>query len=95
MASKQLMAAILNSGLDNGAAIPIDPVSGNNIIMAAQDALADGTDRKNIIRLMGMLGDYNESGDLIAIVDNDGAIIPPADPNGVRAYMDITVVDCP
>ena len=77
--SWQLAAAILNSALDNGAAVPIDPVTGDDIITAARNALS-GNNRKEIIRLSGLLADYNESGDEVAIVDEDGTIILPADP---------------
>jgi hypothetical protein len=92
-ASWQLLAAILNEGLDNGATVPTDPVSG----LPADDALRlalKGTDRANIIRLAGLLGGYNESGDDVAIEDNDGAIIPPADPNGTKSVADLTIGNC-
>lgn len=92
-ASWQLLAAILNEGLDNGAAVPTDPVS----LLPADDALRlalKGTDRANIIRLAGLLGGYNESGDDVAIEDNDGAIIPPADPNGTKSVADLTIGNC-
>ncbi|MGH8517091.1 MAG: hypothetical protein ACREUE_06485, partial [Panacagrimonas sp.] len=92
-ASWQLMAAILNEGLDNGPAIPTDPVSG----LPADDALRlalKTTNRTNITRLAGLLGGYNESGDDVAIEDADGAIIPPADPNGTREEADLTIGNC-
>ena len=38
--SFQLLAAILNTGLDNGAAVPTDPVTGLSIIDAMRNALA-------------------------------------------------------
>lgn len=96
-ASKQLMAAILNSGLDNGASVPIDPITTLPITDALVAELAKGqaADRKEVLRLHGLLGEYNESGDAEAIIDLDGAIIPPADPRGVRDYMDTSVTDCP
>lgn len=92
-ASWQLMAAILNEGLDNGETIPNDPVSG----LPADDALRlalQGTDRAKITRLAGLLGGYNESGDDVAIEDADGAVIPPADPNGAKAVADLTIGNC-
>ncbi len=92
-ASWQLAAAILNSGLDNGAAVPIDPVTGDDIITAAQDALS-GNNRREIIRLAGLLGGYNESGDEVAIVDGDGTIVLHADPNAARDIADLSFADC-
>lgn len=54
----------------------------------------DEPDVQIINELAALLDWYNNSGDDGAIVDNDGAIIPQADPNGVKEYMDITVSDC-
>lgn len=86
-ASHQLLAAILNSGLSNAAPVP------EGLISATQAALA-GSDRREIIRLSGLLADYNESGDAVAIVDADGAGIPHADPRGTRGIMDASAADC-
>lgn len=80
-ASWQLMAAILNTGLDNGATPPT--VGGESAIELMQQALANG-DRKAVTQLLGVLAEYNESGDDEPIVDNDGTAISPADPNGTR-----------
>jgi hypothetical protein len=91
--SWQLLAAILNSALDNGATVPTDPVTGKSIIEAMIDALAVG-DRQEIRRLLGDLGAYNESGDTVMIVDLDGAMIPQADPNGMRDVADYAIGDC-
>lgn len=91
--SWQLVAAILNDGLSNGAAVPTDPVTGLSIIDAMVDALS-GNNRKEINRLQGMLDDYNNSGDDVSIEDADGAIIPPADPNGTRDLADYSIGDC-
>jgi hypothetical protein len=91
--SFQLLAAILNTGLDNGAVVPIDPVSGLDIISAMQNALA-GNNIKEIKRLQGLLDAYNNSGDDIAIIDNDGTLQGRADPNGARDIADYTIADC-
>jgi uncharacterized repeat protein (TIGR01451 family) len=91
----QLAAAILNSALDNGTTPPEDPENpGQSIIESGQDALLND-DIKEIIRVRGLLGAYNESGDDVAIVDNDGATIPHADPNGTKEVADYTGGDCP
>ena len=91
--SWQLMAAMLNDGLSNGAAVPTDPKTGLSIIDAMVDALA-GNNRKEINRLQGMLDEYNNSGDDVSIEDADGAIIPQADPNGTRDAADYEAGDC-
>jgi uncharacterized repeat protein (TIGR01451 family) len=101
-ASFQLLAAILNQGLDNGAPVPIDPKSGLDIITAEQNALsacydnnaATACDRNNILRLKGLLGDFNSSGDDTAIIDNDGTVIPHADPKDSHAIANTSVADC-
>ena len=82
------LAATLNQALDNGAAL--DPA----LYQALYNALA-GNDFKAIKDATGPVNAYNESGDDVAIIDNDGAIIPNADPNGVRAAADLTAADCP
>lgn len=92
-ASWQMMAAILNDGLTNGAAVPLDPKTGLSAIDALRVALG-GTDRANIVRLQGILGGYNESGGKVAIQDDDGATIPHADPNGARSIADYSAGDC-
>lgn len=92
-ASWQLLAAILNSRLTNGASVPIDPVTGLNLITALQTALTTN-DAKEITRLAAKLDAYNNSGDGVAIIDADGTLIPPADPNGTRFIADYTAGDC-
>lgn len=91
--SWQLMAAILNDGLSNGASVPIDPETGKSLIDAMVDALS-GNNRKEINRLQGMLDEYNNSGDDVSIEDADGAIIPQADPNGSRDAANYEAGDC-
>ena len=91
--SFQLLAAILNTGLDNGAAVPIDPVTGLSIIDAMRDALAAGN-RQEILRLVGPLDAYNNSGDDIAIIDNDGFLVGKADPKLAKPIADLTIADC-
>lgn len=103
LASVQLMAAILNTGLDNGKAVPIDPKSGKDIITAEQDALracydapALNTvcDRTNILRLKTLLDTYNNSGHDTAIIDLDGTAIAPADPKDSHQDANPAIVDC-
>jgi uncharacterized repeat protein (TIGR01451 family) len=91
--SAQLLAAILNTGLDNGAAVPIDTVTGLDLITAMQNALAAG-DRHEILRLSGLLDAYNNSGDDIAIIDNDGELIGRADPRFAKEIADLAFADC-
>jgi hypothetical protein len=91
--SFQLLAAILNTGLDNGAAVPIDSVTGLDLITAMQNALAAG-DRHEILRLAGLLDAYNNSGDDVAIIDLDGTLIGNADPRDARAIANIAFADC-
>lgn len=102
LASFQLLAAILNSALDNGKSLPIDPKSGLDIVKAEQQALSycyDNNsstvcDRNNILRLKTLLGDYNGSGDSTAIIDTDGTVVNHADPRSSRQNADISVADC-
>lgn len=92
-ASWQLLASILNTRLDNGQAIPTDTVTGLSLIDAMQAALQT-TNRKEIIRLQGLLGAYNESGDNVAIQDSDGNLVPNADPTGARAQANLEIGNC-
>ena len=92
--SWQLAAMILNSGLDNAKAIPIDPVTGDDLITALQNALA-GTNKREIRRLGGLAMAYNESGDNVAIIDLDGTLVGKANPKGAKAIADRTFADCP
>jgi hypothetical protein len=90
-----LLAAILNTGLDNGAVVPDDPEHpGTDLITAMRNALADGN-RKEILRLIPLLDDYNNSGDDVAIVDNDGMTAGRADPKLAREVADTSIADCP
>ena len=84
--SFQLTAAILNTGLGTGG--PADP-EGGDAIANMQAALAAG-DRDEILRLNGILDEFNNSGDDIEI-DED---VPPADPRSARSKADITIADC-
>jgi hypothetical protein len=91
--SFHLLAAILNTGLDNGAAVPIDPETGDDLITAMRNALAAG-DRQEIQRLIPLLDAYNNGGDDIALIDNDGTLQGRADPNEAMAIADYTIADC-
>jgi len=93
IASFQLTAAILNTGLDNGAPVPIDPVTGLDLITAMQNALS-GNSRGQILRLKNLLDTYNNSGTDVDIVDNDGYPVLPADPECARELADVTIADC-
>jgi hypothetical protein len=94
--STQLVGAILNTGLDNGAGVPEYEDSGMNLIEAAQDAL-QGTDKDLIIHLAGLLDDYNNSYDDIMIEDADPPAGDPfwgnATPKDSKAAADYTKPD--
>jgi len=90
-ASKQLVAGFLNTGLWGHMAVPIDTETGDDILTALKNALADGKS-KEILRLMSLVDAYNNSGDFAAIVDD--VPIPHADPNGTKEYMLTEAVDC-
>ena len=92
VASRQLVAAILNTGLPNGASVPVDPVTGKDIITAARDALK-GTSAAEILRLGALLDAYNNSGDPIPILDPDHYPIGSADPSLASSMADISVAD--
>ena len=87
LASFQAMAAILNSGLSNGAGLPVS--------LAEIASILGGTDVQAIQNLAGLLDTYNNSGDSVAIVDIDGYMILKADPNGAKDIADIPFADCP
>lgn len=96
-ASQQLLAAILNSALTNGATPPAGLI---NSAIAALSACADNNatttcNRNLLTNLAGQLAAYNESGDTVAIVDQDGATIPHADPRGMRDVADYSIGSCP
>ncbi|MHC4617487.1 MAG: hypothetical protein ACYTEQ_07010 [Planctomycetota bacterium] len=85
-ASFHALAAILNSCLDNGATLPVSAADIATIL--------GGTDRNAIIGLAGILGDYNESGDDVTIIDNDGFLIGNADPKKAKEDANYALVDC-
>jgi uncharacterized repeat protein (TIGR01451 family) len=85
--SGQVAAALLNTGLDNGA--PLD--AGD--LAAVIAALTDGS-RRDINQACAPIAAYNESGDDVVIIDLDGAMIPHADPNGTRAEANYEFADC-
>jgi uncharacterized repeat protein (TIGR01451 family) len=92
-ASHQLLAAILNTGLSNGSEV----TSEGQLIQPVIDDLIDALAAENVSemrRLASILADFNESGDGFAIIDDDGAIIKPADPNGARAGAHEEIADC-
>ncbi len=84
--SYQVVAAILNSGLSNGAPLPVD-------IATIQSTLS-GNDIAAIQALGTLLGVYNGSGDPFAIVDADGTLAGHADPKGSKDIADIPFADC-
>jgi hypothetical protein len=97
-ASKQLVAAYLNTGLPGHMAVPIDDGpkgTGLDILTALRNALEAGNS-KEILRLMSLVDEYNNSGDYAAIVDV--VAVPHADPVGTRNYIDdyygTEAVDC-
>ncbi len=86
IASFQALAAILNSGLSNGKPLPVT-------LLEIQTTLA-GTDIAAIQALGTLLGDYNTSGDTVAIVDADGYVIVHANPKAARDIADLAFADC-
>ena len=85
-ASHQAVAALLNSALSNGKALPLTP--------AEIAAIIGGSNRNAIMDLANTLDEYNNSGDNEAIVDNDGTEIPHADPQGAKDMANIAAGDC-
>ncbi|MBI3144299.1 MAG: hypothetical protein HYZ18_03335 [Pseudogulbenkiania sp.] len=102
LSSFQLLAALFNQALDNGKAVPIDPKSGLDIIKAEQNALSacydnnanTACDRNNILRLKSLLDAYNNSGDDVAIIDQDGTVIGHADPKESHQDANEAAGDC-
>jgi hypothetical protein len=96
-ASQQLLSAILNEALDNGATL--NPTLKADAIAAlaacADNNSATACNRNLLTNLAGQLAAYNESGDDVAIVDGDGAFIPHADPRGTRDEADYDIGSCP
>jgi len=86
--SKQALAAILNSGLDNGA--PLPPGANETEIAA----ILSGTNVKAIRDLGEVLDDYNKQWDDIAIIDYDGTEVVHADPNTARDVANVSFADC-
>jgi hypothetical protein len=95
--SQQLLAAILNSAMTNGATLdPALKASTIAALAACQDNnSATACDRKVLTGLSGQLASYNESGDTSAITDIHGATIPHADPRGTRDAADYSIGSCP
>jgi len=85
--ANQVVAAILNSALTNGAPLPVS--------LSTIQSIMAGTDINAIRQLGGTLDTYNQSGDSVAIVDGDGYLIQPADPNASKNAADIPFADCP
>lgn len=85
--SGQVQAAQLNAALDNGAYL--DPAD----LAAVLNALAGGN-FKAINTACAPIGGYNESGDDVAIIDLDGYMIEPADPNFARDNAYFPFADC-
>jgi uncharacterized repeat protein (TIGR01451 family) len=79
VASQQALAAILNTGLTNGAPLP------NGLTLAQIAAILGGNNRNAILALSALLDIYNNGGDGVAIVDGDGTIILHADPKAAKA----------
>ena len=94
-ASWQLLAAILNTGLSNGATTLPDGTPVQDVIDDLVAELGGDMDFRTIKRLASLLDLYNNSGDDVAIIDADGAMIAPADPNGTKAAADFSAGDCP
>ena len=86
-ASYQALSAIFNSGLSNGAPLPVS--------LADIASILGGTDIDAINTLQSTLGAYNSSGDYIPIEDADGYPIMSADPKAAWDAADVTIADCP
>ena len=76
--SKQLVGAILNSGLDNAQ-------DDGGLIAQAITALA-GTNISAIKSVGSQLDAYNNSGDDVGLIDLDGTLQGPATPQAAKAY---------
>ena len=97
IATNQLVAAILNTGLDNGAPVPQVSYMGGtwSVITAMQDALK-ASDRATILSLSGVLDTYNNSGDFVPLQDvhfTGGAFWNPATPQAAKAAADYAKED--
>jgi uncharacterized repeat protein (TIGR01451 family) len=89
IASKQLVGALLNSGLDNAAPVPTATI--DQLIAA----LAAHTNRNLILSLGTALENYNSSGDPVEIIDSHNVTPGKATPKDAAAYADVSVADCP
>ena len=86
-ASYQALSAIFNTGLTNGAPLPM------GLTLADIASILGGTDIDAIDALHGILGAYNSSGDYIPIEDADGYPIMSADPKAAKDVADFTIAD--
>lgn len=86
-ASRQAVAALLNSCLDNGAPLPKTPSEIATIL--------GGTNIGAIHQLGGILDDYNNSGDDVTIIDGDGFVFGNATPRACAEQANIAAVNCP
>ena len=91
--SFHLLSAILNSGLTNGKAIPVDTVTGLTLIVAMRNALTAGN-LAEIQRLQGPLDAYNNSGDSVGLLDAWGIGQGKASPSLATSIADLTIADC-
>jgi hypothetical protein len=91
--ASHLLAAILNTALDNGAETTLDGAPVQGVVDALAEALAQGASQ-TITELAGVIEGYNESGTDVAIIDMDGTLVLPAAPQAAAARADVTIVDC-
>jgi len=85
IASHQAVAAILNSGLENGAPLPMDWDEIKDIL--------SGSDIAAIKALGEQLDYYNNSGDNVDIVDSNGYALMSATPQ-LGKSIDVSIADC-
>jgi len=89
--AQQLLAAILNyDGF--GAEVPVDPVTGLDLIEAGNDAYA-GDKKKEMIRVERLLDDYNQSGKSVPLPEEWEAYLEPATPDESKEMADIPYWD--
>lgn len=86
IASKQAVAALLNNCLDNGATLPVTPAEIATIL--------GGTNKTAIKQLGALLDTYNNSGDDVAIIDNDGFLFGNATPKDCAASANLGAANC-
>ena len=84
IASKQAVAAILNSSLENGAPMPVS--------LSEIASTLGGTDIAAIQALGEKLDQYNNSGDGVEIAESDGAAYMSATPQ-VGKSVDVSIAD--